>query len=374
MRALWSPRRRRRSLLLGATALVIVGALFSGACSRIAGPKGWASPVQSGDLLLVAHRDELTAFDAGTLEEKWRFPDSAGQDEKIDPLALYGTPALTDNAVYVPAYDGTLYALNPETGEVRWQFDTDGPLIGGVAASPDGVYFGSSDGKVYALNLEGAAMWEKPFKTGEAVQSTPTLDGSTLYVTSLDGKLYALDPATGAERWSFETDAGVASQPVIGAATGLVYVGGFDSRLRAIDLQSHQQRWAVKAENWFWTTPLVANGAVYAGSLDHKVYAADAAAGEPQWDKPFAAGGEVLSTPVLAGGRLIIVDRDGDVYAVNPEDGSSTGDPLELGSDVLVNPLVVQGDAGSELLVVTDGGEIVRIDPSNLTVVQRKEL
>jgi outer membrane protein assembly factor BamB len=357
-----------------AIGLIAIGALLAGACSRIAGPKGWASPVESGDTLLVAHRDELFAFDAGTLEARWRFPLSGDEGDNINPLALYGTPALTDDAIYVPAYDGTLYALEPETGKVRWSFDTDGQLIGGVTVSENGIFFGSSNGKVYALNLEGSEMWAKPFKTGEPVESTPTLDGGTLYVTSLDSKLYALDPSTGEERWSFKTAAGVASQPVVNQATGLVYVGGFDSRLRAIDIQSHQERWSVEAKNWFWTTPLAANGVIYAGSLDHNVYAVDAATGEYHWDKPFAAGAEVHSAPVLVDGRLIIINRDGEVYGIDPDDGSTQGDPLALNSHVLVDPLVVQGADGAEVLVVTDGGELVRIDPSTLTVIGQKEL
>lgn len=357
-----------------AIGLLVVGALLAGACTGIAGPEGWASPIESGDTLLVAHRDELFAFDAGTLEARWRFPLAGDEGDDIDPEALYGTPAITDDAIYVPGYDGTLYALEPETGQVRWEFPTDGQLIGGVTVSEDGIYFGSTDGKVYALNLEGSEMWAKPFKTGDAVESTPTLDGGTLYVTSLDSKLYALNSSTGEELWSFETAAGVASQPVVSQATGLVYVGGFDSRLRAIDIQSHQERWSVEAKNWFWTTPLVANGVVYAGSFDHKVYAVDAATGEAHWDDPFGAGAEVHSAPVLVDGRLIVISRQGDVYGIDPDDGSVSGDSLALNSDVLVDPLVVEGAEGPEVLVVTDGGELVRIDPSTLTVIGQKGL
>ncbi|MEX1253960.1 MAG: PQQ-binding-like beta-propeller repeat protein [Dehalococcoidia bacterium] len=353
----------------------VVGSLLAAGCTGVTGPKGWASPVEEGDTLLVAHRENLIAFEAGSLDERWSFPGSIGEDsEDVDPIALYGTPAITDDAIYVPGYDGTLYALDHETGEVLWLFETDGPIIGGVIADEAGIYFGSSDGHVYALNPGGSEMWAKPFETGGAVQSTPALDGDMLYVTSLDSKLYALDASSGEERWSFTTEAGLASAPIVNQATGLVYVGGFDSRLRAIDLDSHQEQWAIEAKNWFWTTPLVAGGVVYAGSLDHKVYAADAATGQSHWEDPFSVGGEVRAGPALVGGRLIVISRDGEVYGIDPEDGSSSGGSLELGSDVLADPLVVEGEDGPEVVVVTVGGDLVRIDPSTLTEIQRKPL
>jgi outer membrane protein assembly factor BamB len=174
--------------------------------------------------------------------------------------------------------------------------------------------------------------------------------------------------------WSYKTAAGVASKPVVNEATGLVYVGGFDSRLRAIDLQSHQQEWEVEARNWFWTTPLVDGGVVYAGSFDHRVFAVDASTGAATWEQPFDTGAPIRSAPVMVDDRLIIVNREGEVFALNPETGQPDGDPLALESDVFVDPLLIEGDDGAELLVTTDGGDLVRIDPETLTVIQRQAL
>jgi len=82
----------------------------------------------------------------------------------------------------------------------------------------------------------------------------------------------------------------------------------------------------------------------------------------------------------MAGDALIVFDKDGNVYAIDPSDGSAAADkPGELGADVLADPLVrtrTDGDAGStaEIVVTTTDGGLVRIDPKTLDVIERREL
>jgi outer membrane protein assembly factor BamB len=350
--------------------LALLG-LAASACGSVAKPSGWSSPVVSGDLLLVAHKDKLYALDPETLAETWRFP--GADDGKIKPTALYGSLASSNGSIFVPAYNGRLYAVAEDTGRAgEHLFDTDGPLVGGVAVDAGTVYFGSSDGNLYALDAAtGAERWP-PFEAGNEIWSTPVVDGETVYVTSLDSRLYAIDAATGVEQWSYKTAAGVASTPVLDKDEGLIYIGGFDSRLRAIDLTSHEQRWQVEADNWFWTRPLVADGVVYAGSLDKKVYAVEAASGTDRWTRPFATDAPVHAAPVMAGGKLIVVDRDGNVFALDPEDGTlAPAQELNVGADVLADPLVM---ADGNVLIVTTKGDVVRIDPETLTIVDQRKL
>lgn len=367
------PRRCLANLALLAVGLL---ALASAACGAVAKPEGWASPTIGDDLLLVSHEDKLFALDAETLSPQWGFPGATGNGD-IDPVALYGTPARLAGTVFVPAYDGKLYALDAETGGLVWQepFKTGGPLIGGVAASQDTVYFGSDDGKVYAVDVDsGIERWS--FTTGDSIWSTPSLVDDTLYVTSQDGRLYALD-TIGNELWSFKTGAGIIASPVVDEAAGLVYVGGIDAKLRAIDLETHQERWSVKAGNWFWADPHVSDGVVYAGSLDKKVYAVDIETGERAWAEAFSADSPVRSKAVVVNDDLLVVDRDGRVYRLDPATGEPRSQaPLEVGGDVLSDPLVIAGETpgDAEVLVVTTGGELVRIDPETLTVIARQQL
>ena len=140
-------------------------------------------------------------------------------------------------------------------------------------------------------------------------------------------------------------------------------------------------RWSLKAGNWFWNTPLVANGVLYVGSLDEKVYAINAENGDLVWRQPFETKSPVRSAPVMAADALIVFDRDGNVYAIDPSDGSATVDPPgQVGADVLADPVVrtsaetENSENGEEIVVSTTDGGLVRIDPSTLKVVERREL
>ena len=355
--------------------VLALAAVAATGCASIAGPKGWASPVLVDGLLLVAHRDELFALDPEDLSPRWRFP-ASGQD--VDPGALYGAPAMLNGIVFVPTYEGNLYAIAADSGEPEWgPFEADGPLVGDATASDGTVYFGSSDGKVYALDAESGEPRWNPFATGKEVWSPPVLHAGTLFVTSFDRRLYALDAETGRELWSFSTGAGIGSPAVVVEEEGVVLVAGFDTRLRAIDLETHEERWSVKAGNWFWAEPHLNDGVVYAGSLDGRVHAVDVATGERKWPKAFSTGSAVRSAAAVVGEDLLVIDRDGRVYRIDRATGEAKSQvPLELGDDVLADPLVVAGAGPGEttVLVVTTGGELVRIDPGTLTVVARQRL
>ena len=93
-------------------------------------------------------------------------------------------------------------------------------------------------------------LWE--FETGGSVLSSPAIgsDG-TVYVGSLDKKLYALSGKTGDKLWEFETGDRVLSSPAIGS-DGTVYVGSNDNKLYAIKTDSKgpaKSPWPMRGQN-----------------------------------------------------------------------------------------------------------------------------
>ncbi len=362
-------RSSPRLVLLGLVVVAVFGTAAV-ACGSVAKPSGWAPPALDGNLVLVAHKDKLYALDVQTLQEKWRFPGT--ENKNVKPSALYGSFGRSGSTIFVPSYNGKLYAVAADTGLVSGDpFDAGQALVGGVAVDSGTVYFGSSDGNLYAIDATtGRQRWK--FPTGNEIWSTPVVSENTVYVTSLDGRLYAVDAASGAEQWSYKTAAGVASSPVVDPSAGLVYVAGFDSRLRAINITTHEQKWQMEAGNWFWTQPFVANGVVFAGSLDSKVYAVNVSTGESPWSRPFGTKSPVHAAPVLADNKLIVVDRGGHVYGLTPADGTQApAVDLDVGGDVLADPLVLPD---GKVLIVTTGGNVVRIDPQTLTIVDQRQL
>jgi len=65
----------------------------------------------------------------------------------------------------------------------------------------------------------------------------------------------------------------------------------------------------------------VADGVVYIGSGDDKVYALDATSGTKLWT--FTTGGAVTSSPAVANGAVYVGSNDGKVYAFDLAGGAA---------------------------------------------------
>ncbi|HEX7880542.1 MAG TPA: PQQ-binding-like beta-propeller repeat protein [Candidatus Eisenbacteria bacterium] len=177
--------------------------------------------------------------------------------------------------------------------EPAWSFATGGPIWSAPTVHDGVVYFGGNDGRIHALDAAtGRARWQ--FQTGGPVVAKPTVTGAYLYVASDDGWLYKIEAGSGREVWRCDTHGGAVKR-----AWPSLTVEGYDSQASAA---------------------LVADGLVYVGSADGHLYAIDDATGSPRWD--FATGGIIRSTPVMAGNNVVVGSHDHFVYAVNARTGT----------------------------------------------------
>ena len=86
-------------------------------------------------------------------------------------------------------------------------------MIASPAVAEQTAYFGSTDGIFYAVDIEtGSLKWK--FETHVRITSSAAVDNGTVYFESYDGNLYALTASTGQLKWKFAT-AGVVG--VLGA-------------------------------------------------------------------------------------------------------------------------------------------------------------
>ena len=99
-------------------------------------------------------------------------------------------------------------------------------------------------------NKPDTVLWE--FVTGSLVYSSPAIGpDDTIYVGSLDNKLYAINGKSGVKLWEFKTGGRVWSSPSIGS-DGTVYVGSGDDKLYAIKTDSKglaKSPWPMRGQN-----------------------------------------------------------------------------------------------------------------------------
>jgi outer membrane protein assembly factor BamB/tetratricopeptide (TPR) repeat protein len=182
----------------------------------------------------------------------------------------------------------------------------------------------------------------------------PTLQGSTLYVSSAEG-LHAVAVEDGSERWAVETRTKVqSSAPVV---DGTVYFLAGDS-LRAHDAATGQQEWTVSFDAEPVSVPVVDDGTVYVGTEYGSLYALSASDGEQQWTRGLD---NRIPAPAVVNETLYVGTYSGRVYAVDLQ----TRDTIwstRIGGAVytpvaVVNSTVYIGDSEGALHAVsaTDG-------------------
>lgn len=203
-----------------------------------------------------------------------------------------------------PDHRGVYQSATPQLSAVAWKFHTDGRVISTPAVDAQTVYVGSTDGRVYAIDrTTGAERWR--FQSRGPVSSSPAVREGLVYITSLDGNFYAIDTESGKERWHFTTQGerrftapGIhgaiprtermpdpfdvfLSSPVI--AGNRVVFGSGDQHIYALDATTGAKVWAFKTNDVVHASPAVSDGVVYIGSWDRNMYALDLANGRERW-------------------------------------------------------------------------------------------
>jgi outer membrane protein assembly factor BamB len=125
------------------------------------------------------------------------------------------------------------------------------------------------------------------------------------------------------QRWSESSgDQSSESSPVV--ANGLVYATSSDGRLDAFDATTGTGKWSYELGPTYGNiTPAVAGGVVYAGSNDG-LYAFDATSGKKLWSTAPGTFGTQFSSPVVANG----VVYDNGLYGTLSAFNATTGAPL----------------------------------------------
>jgi polyvinyl alcohol dehydrogenase (cytochrome) len=304
--------------------------------------------------------------------------DNVGALELLWSVALPGVttmrsqPVVAGDTVFLGSKGGHLLALDRHSGCVRWAFPTDGPVHSAITLdrTPDGVdtlFFADELATVYAVDATtGKARWR------ERVKWFPTsiISGPTTYY---DGRLYvpissfevaaaglptheccrshggiaALDAATGAALWRFDTTphavktvvnrdgvqmwgpsgAVVWNSPTIDPKRGVLYFGtgqnssspatATSDAVVALDLKTGAQRWIFQAlADDAWNAACLSGGASC-----------------PVENGPdFDFGAPVVLVERRSGDLLLAGQKSGEVFALDPDENGAVVWRKRIGS------------------------------------------
>ncbi|MCK6445350.1 MAG: PQQ-binding-like beta-propeller repeat protein [Planctomycetes bacterium] len=282
---------------------------------------------------------ELRALDGGKLELGWLGTLTLGADGRT----LEGTVASAFSPIdelpfTVRRVDELEFPARPELAAPLatpvWTYDARSPAWPGATFADGRVLVGVEDGRLLALDpRDGTKRWE--FATGARLRSRASVEHGVVYQHSDDGCVYALDLATGKERWRVRLE----TEPIVRlpfddpasrydrfgsgvtVAQGKLFVGTHDGRVLALDPRDGKTLWTHSGNECVLAAPAVDERRVYFGGFDGRVRALDVATGKELWK--FDTRKAVVSTPALAGERVIVGSRSYEFFGLDAASGAS---------------------------------------------------
>lgn len=222
--------------------------------------KGWASPMLArGHLLFCESPDGvLRAINTRTGAPRWtRTLEKPSKKNRDMNLALSTQPLLMGYRLFASTDSGRLICLDAATGAVLYQAaigtSADDWVIG-LVSDESRVYGTTRAGELIAWSAQGQTLWR--FRAADGAEGPPILLNGSVCFTAEDGRLYAVDAATGRQRWArrLSTEADPTFSP-LAVSGGTLLVA---TRSSVLAFNAHGKRlWTWDAEQDLTGEPLV---------------------------------------------------------------------------------------------------------------------
>lgn len=265
-------------------------------------------------------------------------------------------------------------SLGGAPGDTQWTFDAGQLIFSSAAQLPDGGFvFGTSPNdtttipEVVAVNADGSLRWRFQAPAAEDwFDSTPAIDPEgNVFIGNWNGILYALDGATGAKIWEYDSLGLLLTSPALDEV-GNLYFGSSDGLFHAVG-PSGEMLWVFDVGAAIEASAAIRfDGVIIFGALDGYLYALNPD-GTLRWrhsiNEPGPAVTEIAGSPALSlDGTVYFGARDNRLYAVE-ENGS--GQPVELWSfealDFIDSPPVL--DQNGRIAFGSRDGFLYVLDP-----------
>ena len=168
-------------------------------------------------------------------------------------------------------------------------------------------------------------VWSQGLGDGEeklGLRQHPVLADGHLYAADLEGRVYAVDAASGNDLWEIETELRLSGGP--GYGEGTLVVGSLDGDVVALNPDNGSERWRAKVSSEVVATPAVGSGIVVVRANDGRMFGFNATDGERKWVYDRGLPSLTLrgnGAPLIAQGAVFAGYDNGQVVALRVEDG-----------------------------------------------------
>ena len=263
-------------------------------------------------------------------------------------------PAIDDDRIFIPLVDGTLLALNLDTGAQVWSRHR--PVHGDLIVD-NGILIATYEQLLIAFDApSGRLLWTH--RLDQRRITTPTISNGWLVVTLRDTTLVAFRATDGQELWRQQLGLTATANPSISG--GRLYIpleSDSGGAVRALDLSTGNYVW----EQTLTGIPglILALDAIFVGATDNFFYRLRLDDGRVDWY--VRTGGDIYGLPAIDEERVYVTSLDNIVRALDRENGAQRwrmplqGRP-ESGPIRVENSLVLSGLAPNIQMFHTETG------------------
>lgn len=303
--------------------------------------------------------------------------------------AVYSSPLIYNDILYIGSHDKFFYAFHSQTGEEIWKYKTDN-AIRSTAACTEEIICVESGNELYGFNFDGTLLWKTPlnnkilhnqFDAWDYFHSSPVIENGVAYICTENGKALGVDITNGEIVFSFQVGKktnGIRVNPVF--HENKLYFGDWNGLFSAVDIPNDSLLWAydVTPER-IWngglpaiqTHPIIFNDAVYFSGRGSVFYALDIKTGEKKWtyESPtneWLVGGITLSDNIIYFGssnqRMVhaMDPISGELlWRTNVEDGRIFGKPCVDENYVFAGTGYDDPNFGSLVILNKETGELL---------------
>ncbi len=281
----------------------------------------------------------LHAIDAATGKRRWHC--QLG-DRATSP------PVIHQGMVYVGDVDGVLYAVDAAKGELRWKFESGHTIYAAATIIENGLLLANEAGDVILLNFQGQKQWA--WTARNRLNAAAAIWNKLAIFAGCDGFIHGIDVATGNEELKIALKEPAGATPLIVGDVAIIGTGG--GRILAINLSTGKEVWSYTgpAADMVYAAPVLYKKNVIVGIGD-QLHAIDAATGQKKW--VYQAGGDIEGTAAVAGNLVFVTSLDGRLAAINGDRGVEVAF-FNAGAALPAGPVV----AGGMLLIADKQGAV----------------
>jgi len=284
-------------------------------------------------------------------------------------LVYFVSPVFAEWPTYHGGVDlrGVSGSALPEVPQLLWRYNAGGTVNNTPVSDGERIFFAAKKGQVIAVDLKGSEIWKKSFtRINDAgaempvqFDAPPVCGGGLVLAGTTRGTLYALDAATGAEKWRYETGGVIIGSPNVipGRMSfdrkdakaqrkenpdAVIVLDQSAGALHCLDIISGKLLWKTEGVERCDSSPGVGNGRIVFGSCAAALHVYSAADGKHLRDIEIGGDAQVAGGAAIADDFVFAGVRSGSLICADAGTGDMIWSSAESQDQTFSTPAVTQ--------------------------------